>query len=162
MSLLLLGGLAKAATGVKKKAQDALLSIAFELQGNVQESMRTTPRGGGGGGGGGEQTNAQRKAMFAALRKRQGEPSKPGNAPAIQTGNLVRNVIVDDSALESMRVRVGVFDNAPYAVFLEFGTQSMAARPYLKPALEEVKEFAKSLLKGVQLEESGPVPRADV
>ena len=161
MSLLLLGALEKAEASVKKETRDALLSIAFEIQGDVQESMRTTPRGGGGGSGG-ERTDAQRRAMFAAMRNRQGEPSTPGNAPAIQTGNLVRNVIVDDSDLLKMHVRVGVFDNAPYAGFLEFGTKSMAARPYLKPAMLHAAEVAKAILKDVKLEESGPVPDAGV
>ena len=58
--------------------------------------------------------------------------SAPGEAPAIDTGNLVNSVREDFPAdLTGM-----VFTNTQYGAYLEFGTHRMAARPWLVPAAE--------------------------
>lgn len=61
--------------------------------------------------------------------------SAPGEAPASDTGNLVRNIIVkntDDT--------VSVESNANYSKFLEYGTSKMLPRPFLFPAYEKSRE----------------------
>jgi hypothetical protein len=83
--------------------------------------------------------------------------SAPGEAPAIRSGRLYKNVnpIVSKSGLQA-RIdpkTQGVF----YAAWLEEGTTRMAARPYITPAfarrrqafLNEVRmKLAKSLGQG--------------
>ena len=62
--------------------------------------------------------------------------SAPGQAPASDTGNLVRNIAVK---MES-RDQVAVVSSAPYSQFLEFGTSKMLPRPFLFPATQRSKK----------------------
>lgn len=60
--------------------------------------------------------------------------SAPGEAPATDTGTLVKSI-------QSLKSIYGdgwlVGSNLDYARFLEFGTKNMGARPWLIPALEK-------------------------
>lgn len=60
------------------------------------------------------------------------QASAPGEAPASDTGNLVRNIQteIDTNNLVG-RVNFGT----EYAAALEFGTEKMEARPFARPAL---------------------------
>ena len=58
--------------------------------------------------------------------------SAPGQAPASDTGNLVRNIVVKQENPDLVKVE----SNALYSSFLEFGTSKMLARPFLFPATE--------------------------
>ena len=60
--------------------------------------------------------------------------SKPGEPPRKQTGNLLGRVQFEVS---DMRGRVGT--NVKYGLWLEVGTKVMAARPWLRRALNEVR-----------------------
>lgn len=60
------------------------------------------------------------------------QASAPGEAPAVDSGELIARIIFDTKKLE---VEVGVEAGAPYAEFLEFGTSKMKARPFLAPAI---------------------------
>ena len=62
--------------------------------------------------------------------------SAPGQSPASDTGNLVRNIAVK---MES-RDQVAVVSSAPYSQFLEFGTSKMLPRPFLFPATQRSKK----------------------
>lgn len=58
--------------------------------------------------------------------------SAPGEAPAIDTGNLANSI-------QKLKTRVGgaiVTVGADYGVPLEIGSHKMAARPFMKPAAE--------------------------
>jgi len=61
--------------------------------------------------------------------------SAPGEAPATDTGMLV-NSISTYSPLGAMNTVV-VGATAEYAVYLEFGTSRMEARPFMRPALQD-------------------------
>ncbi len=61
------------------------------------------------------------------------EAQAAANAP-VKTGFL-RSSIHADGAGTEWEVRVG----AEYGAFVEFGTRRMAARPYLIPAVEQVR-----------------------
>ena len=61
-------------------------------------------------------------------------PSSPGAPPAIDTGFLVNSI----SAFPEGRMAWVVNVAADYAASLEFGTPSMAARPFFLPAIEAV------------------------
>tara|TARA_R110000851_G_scaffold143173_1_gene282056 strand:- start:524 stop:952 length:429 start_codon:yes stop_codon:yes gene_type:complete len=67
--------------------------------------------------------------------------SAAGEAPASDTGNLVRNIKVKE---EKRSVKVGILDQkAIYGAYLEFGTSTIAPRPWLKPATDMSKDFIK-------------------
>lgn len=68
------------------------------------------------------------------------QASSPGQAPATDTGELVRNITVERN--NYLNYDVGSRKGAPQGFWLEMGTQDMAARPWLKPAFNKaVKEF---------------------
>jgi HK97 gp10 family phage protein len=74
-----------------------------------------------------------------AYRKRGGRihiASAPGQAPAIDTGRLLRSIGVVFRSLLSAVIPV----DAPYASYLEKGTAKMAARPFAEPAINDVLE----------------------
>jgi len=65
-------------------------------------------------------------------------PSAPGSPPAVDTGRLrasITHELGDDSG--DLVGRVGT--NVTYAKHLELGTSEMAARPFLRPALDAVR-----------------------
>ena len=60
--------------------------------------------------------------------------SAPDEAPAVDSGRLRQSI----TALHVGEGRWRVGTNAFYAIYLEFGTRRMAARPFIRPALEKV------------------------
>ena len=77
--------------------------------------------------------------------KKMHRASAPGEAPAVDTGNLVNSF----STARAGRLRYEIDVNAEYAPHLEFGTSRMAARPFLRPALKAVEKTFYSLLSGI-------------
>lgn len=75
-------------------------------------------------------------------------PSSPGEPPAVVTGML-------DASVEVASVGSGnkpTFElkvQAYYASFLEFGSKKMAARPYMRPAMQWMGKQYKSKFKNV-------------
>lgn len=64
-----------------------------------------------------------------------GAGSEPGQGPAVRSGRLrasITGVVLEDPAF-GLYASVG--SNVFYAPFVEFGTQRMDARPFLRPAL---------------------------
>lgn len=76
-------------------------------------------------------------AQKSMRRKSRGEKiggryvSKPGEAPNVDTGQLLNSLRVDNQGFYA-DVGTDVF----YAPWLEFGTKNMPARPFLGPALK--------------------------
>lgn len=76
--------------------------------------------------------------------------SKEGDAPNMDTGDLVSRVNVE---IQGNRAFVGT--DLKYGAHLEFGTRRMGKRPWLEPALDKqrsfiVKSFEKALAKTVR------------
>lgn len=69
-------------------------------------------------------------------------PSSPGDPPADPTGALA-------ASLTAMRngLNVAVTAASPHAGFLEYGTRTMAARPFLRPAVAATAEAARARLR---------------
>lgn len=65
-------------------------------------------------------------------------PSAPGEGPGVITGRL-RNSITWRPGVDSVSPYVDIGTNVFYAPFLELGTRKMAARPFLRPALESAR-----------------------
>jgi len=59
--------------------------------------------------------------------------SAPGEAPAVDYSNLYNSIQIEEVTPEQAIVSA----SAEYAEHLEFGTSRMAARPYLRPAVDE-------------------------
>jgi len=65
----------------------------------------------------------------------------------VRTGNLKSTItIVKEKELERI-VRAGG-SQAPYAPFVEFGTPRMAARPFIRPAVEARRAEIMALIHG--------------
>lgn len=76
--------------------------------------------------------------------------SSPGDAPNADTRHLDSNI---ETVLEDRYVpRVTVTSHAAYSAALEYGTEKMAARPFMRPALEKHREdVAKAAARGVNI-----------
>lgn len=61
--------------------------------------------------------------------------SAPGDAPAVDSGDLRRSIGV--KKIGDGHYRVGT--NLKHGLHLEFGTRKMAARPWARPATEKVR-----------------------
>lgn len=72
-------------------------------------------------------------------------PSDPNDTPAVVSGTLASSITVEMVAPAEMRVG----SSAPYAAYLEFGTSEMAARPFLRPAVERVRGEIAQLAREV-------------
>lgn len=77
-----------------------------------------------------------KKANYFYMRGRKRHyPSAPFHAPAFDSGELARSIIVD--AQTPTIVEVGASIGAPYAHNLEEGTKRMKKRPWLAPAVNK-------------------------
>lgn len=70
----------------------------------------------------------------AKLNASHARPSVPGSGPAVRTGRL-RSSISWRVDVDALGAYADVGSNVSYAAFVELGTDRMAARPYLRPAL---------------------------
>lgn len=61
-------------------------------------------------------------------------PSVPGSGPAVRTGRL-RSSISWRVLADASGVYADIGTNVEYAAYVELGTERMAPRPYLRPAL---------------------------
>lgn len=113
---------------VAQAVKRALDSTSAEIAGDVEE-------------------NALRKKTNPGPRYL--NPSKPGNPPAVRTGNLARNMGhsgVAEIKVVGSRVTGGVFNSAPYAALLEFGTRKMAPRPFMLPTISHNADRYKQIM----------------
>ncbi len=76
--------------------------------------------------------------VAAASMEGQEPPSPPGHAPAIRSGILHGGMKVDDDNMQTSSI-VTAYTDVEYAQHLEFGTIRMEARPFLRPAAEQVR-----------------------
>jgi HK97 gp10 family phage protein len=58
------------------------------------------------------------------------------NVVPVRTGNLKNSIQTEIKNDLLAQVQVG----AEYGIYVEYGTRKMSARPYLRPAVEEVRE----------------------
>lgn len=65
-------------------------------------------------------------------------PSAPGQGPGVRTGRL-RASITYRAGLDGLSPFVDIGTAVTYAPYLELGTKNMAARPFLRPALESAR-----------------------
>lgn len=76
--------------------------------------------------------------------KRTHRASAPGEAPATDTGRLANSIEADIEGKNAT-----VFTNVNYAPWLEFGTRTIAPRPFMFPALEKERPAWDRRLQGI-------------
>ncbi len=103
----------------KNDMEDILIAGAIDIREYIIESMRITP-----------------KASYGFKRgDKTHYPSKKGNPPAIDSGELVRSITFD---ARKFVVEIGADKGAPYAKILE--DKKGKNRPWLQPAID-IKKF---------------------
>jgi HK97 gp10 family phage protein len=94
---------------------------------------------------GGEAIKAEAQHLITqgAVSGKNHVPSKPGEPPNEDTGELRRGITV--TQIGPLHVRVA--SNAPYSGHLEFGTSKMAARPFMGPAARARRKEVVALVR---------------
>jgi HK97 gp10 family phage protein len=94
----------------------------------------------------GDALNQAAQEMVAAVRDRLGRisPSSRGDPPADPQGELASSLSVTIGPGE-LKATLAVA--AHQAVFLEYGTRRMAARPFLRPAISVMQSSARDELR---------------
>lgn len=85
------------------------------------------------------QRSIQRGARSGVIVTRGGtahQRSAPGEFPKTDTGRLVSQI---SHEIDTDRLGASVGTNIEYGPYLEFGTRTMAARPWLQPTFERLK-----------------------
>lgn len=72
--------------------------------------------------------------------------SEPGRPPRDPTGGLAASL---GAVVEPETSRLRIAAASPHALFLEYGTRRMAARPFLRPAVAAATPQAKERLREV-------------
>ena len=126
---------------IQVKGLKQALSALRRLEKNMEQPFREVVMGGAqlirGEAIKSIQTGAKSGRIYEKYNpRRTHRASAPGQAPASDTGNLVRNIAVK---MES-RDQVAVVSSAPYSQFLEFSTSKMLPRPFLFPATQRSKK----------------------
>lgn len=67
----------------------------------------------------------------------------------VRTGTLRRSINTQVHDVSPTRVLARIGPNTHYAAFLEFGTVRMAARPYMRPALDSKRGEAAATVRRV-------------
>jgi HK97 gp10 family phage protein len=109
---------------------EGILESGYELQKEIKELIRRSPRGG---------------RKYRVGKNRFHKSSAPGQPPARDTGALMNSIYVEKFGfLGAFSVEVGSAQK--YAEFLEDGTSKMKARPFLRPAWENKKGAIEELI----------------
>lgn len=74
------------------------------------------------------------------------QASAPGEPPKTDTGQLVRNVTIENQG--GMEYTVGSRKGAPHGFWLEFGTRFIRPRPWLKPAFDKTIKKFRAMFNG--------------
>jgi phage gpG-like protein len=120
VTVILQSSIPKIAAGMEDQAGQAVRATAFGIQGRAQASMQGPKSG--------------------RVYTRSGgvhQASAPGEAPAVDTGNLINSLQVEVRAQTS----AAVYTNVEYAPVLEYGGAKMEARPFLTPAARDEWEL---------------------
>jgi HK97 gp10 family phage protein len=87
-------------------------------------------------------TNRTTGGVFPTGERVPHQASAAGEPPATDTGKLVGSIVGDGKGL-----RAYVEARSVYAVWLEYGTRRIAARPFMVPAFERNRERCANLMR---------------
>lgn len=131
--------LSNVAPQVEGELNKTIALCCKKVQDDIQYSMAHTERD-------------MSKTYYTNNKTKAHHPSLPGNPPAVDTDNL-RNSIryeVHDEVKEVYGVVGSSQLGENYAVYTEYGTSTMAPRPWLRPAMNKNNEWIrKSIAKAV-------------
>lgn len=82
--------------------------------------------------------------IYRAGTSTEHQASAPGEAPASDTGTLVRNIVAE---ADLTKISARVIAKTAYSFFLEHGTRRMKARPFLSKALENKKRQIVAIIQ---------------
>jgi len=101
----------------------------------IQKQVTTTVIAGGEAVG--QRVSQEAKRLVSRPNPTGASPSAPGEPPKRVTGALLDSI---DYQVEPGRDQVAVYVGAAvqHALYLEFGTSKMAARPFMRPAVSNV------------------------
>jgi HK97 gp10 family phage protein len=112
--------------------RSALYKIGNDIQEEARQSIIRGPKTG--------------KLYRIRGRKNRHRASAPGESPANRTGTLQRSI-----GFINYGSGIIIGAEAEYARFLELGTDKMAARPYLKRAIDKnIKNFREHMVVEIQ------------
>lgn len=114
---------------VREAASEAVRATAAELEGAVKLKIQQGPKTGRLYRGG----NVVHQA------------SAPGEAPANDTGTLMGSIYHEREA--DLTYTVG--SRMVYAAYQEYGTSRMAARPFFRPAVEDIRPAFAARLEAI-------------
>lgn len=80
-----------------------------------------------------------RRAMRRRINKPWPPASRPGQSPRRRTGNLWRSVTYKINR-QTLEIWIGPGEQAPYGLYLEYGTKRMAPRPWMFRGLKDEKK----------------------
>lgn len=106
---------------VQAEAGKAVLGSAVELRSDVVKAVHSGPASG--------------RVYKKSNPNRTHQASAPGQAPQTDTGRLASSIFFDK--VGDLTAVVG--SSVIYALYLEYGTSRMAARPFFRPAVERMK-----------------------
>jgi len=121
---------------VRQGVRDGMENIGEAIVKDMKRSMQSTP----GGGMRIERRRKTRRRRSKYIKRR--TPSLPGHPPAVQTGTLIRETRW--RRVSDAMIRVGAW--AKYALYLELGTRTMFARPFIRPAVDRKRGDLPRLL----------------
>ena len=92
-------------------------------------------------------SEAFRSISVGSVSGKKHKPSAPGQPPNRDSGVLQAHIeVIRQPYAPGKEMVATVESSAPYSAPLEFGTSTMAARPFLRPARDKMKPRAERLL----------------
>ena len=131
--------LRKKASNVNSELEKKIKLCCEKVRSDIQESMAHTPRD-------------MSKTYYTNNKTTGHHPSLPDNPPAPDTGNLRESIRyeVHDEKREVYGIVGSTQKDPDYATYTEYGTEKMAPRPWLRPAMRKNNNFIrKSIAKAV-------------
>ena len=117
--------------------KNLLRKTAVDIHHEIVVSMKNTPKSG---------TSYKKKGGRTHIA------SSPGNAPAIDSGNFISQILNFKEEESGSEFFVGALKHTPkYPIFLETGTRNMKPRPWLSPAVENnLKGFDSKIRAAIE------------
>lgn len=133
---------------IEAEFKKAIAASALIIQSDIKRSMhapkhgRTYRRGSIGRFKNGYKVDSRGRFLAGGRGNKFHRASAAGEPPAVDTGRLVASINHRLSA-DRLTAYVGIQDVSlvKYAKFLEYGTRTMSARPWLTPAIERNRKI---------------------
>lgn len=127
----------------KKSVARALTKSAILVQSTARKKILEGPKTGRYYGKARYVRAAARGSKKPEVLSKVHRASAPGEAPANDTGNLMRKIQIVKVSDEE----ITIVSKAEYSKHLEFGTAEILPRPFMQPSLEENVENIQKIMK---------------